>query len=101
MRVNTIRRKKARAIFEQALGKEELVKRIYQIIKTGNPGVNGFAQELGVMLVEAIMDIERRGLGLSKKILWVTDERKGLSCFYPTSGELDLGGHQVIHLGVA
>ena len=59
MRLNTIQRKKARGAFEQALGKEELVDRMYQIIKTGKQGLDGFVQELGTLLVEAIMDMER------------------------------------------
>lgn len=59
MKLNTIRRKKARGGFEQALGKEELVDRMYQIIKIGKQGLDGFVQELGGLLVEAIMDMER------------------------------------------
>jgi len=59
MRLNTIQRKKARMAFEQSLGKEELVNRMYQIIKTGKQGLDGFVQELGTLLVEAIMDMER------------------------------------------
>src|SRR4030042_3231676 len=59
MRLNTIHRRKARKGFEQALGKEELVNRMYQIIKTGKEGLDGFVQGLGVMLVEAVMDMER------------------------------------------
>ena len=59
MRLDTIQRRKARGGFEAALGKEELVNRRYQIIKTGKEGLDGFVQELGVMLVEAIMDMER------------------------------------------
>ena len=59
MRLNTIERRKARGGFEQAWGEEELVNRMYQIIKRGKEGLDGFVQELGVMLVEAIMDMER------------------------------------------
>lgn len=59
MRLNTIQRRKARGAFEQALGKEELVNRMYQIIKTGKQGLDGFVQELGTLLIEAIMDMER------------------------------------------
>jgi len=59
MRLNTIQRKKARGAFEQVLGKEELVDRMYQIIKTGKQGLDGFVQELGALVVEAIMDMER------------------------------------------
>ena len=59
MRLNTIQRKKARGAFEQALGKGELVERMYQIIETGKQGLDGFIQELGTLLVEAIMDMKR------------------------------------------
>ena len=59
MKLNTIQRKKARGGFEAAFGKEELVERMYQIIKAGKQGLDGFIQELGGLLVEAIMDMER------------------------------------------
>ena len=61
--------KKARGAFEQSLGKEELVNRMFQIIKTGKQGLNGFIQELGTLLVEAIINMERgrsvQGLSIS------------------------------------
>jgi hypothetical protein len=59
MKLNTIQRKKAREGFEAAFGKEELVGRMYQIIKAAKQGLDGFVQELGSLLVEAIMDMER------------------------------------------
>jgi transposase-like protein len=59
MKLNTIQRKKAREGFEAAFGKEELVDQMYQIIKAGKRGLDGFVQELGSLLVEAIMDMER------------------------------------------
>ena len=59
MKLNTIQRKKAREGFEAAFGKEELVDRMYQIIKAGKQGLDGFVQELGSLLVEAIMDMDR------------------------------------------
>jgi len=59
MKLNTIQRKKTRGGLEAAFGKEELVERMYQIIKTGKQGLDGFIQELGTLLVEAIMDMER------------------------------------------
>ena len=59
MKLNTIQRKKAREGFEAVFGKEELVNRMYQIIKAGKQGLDGFAQELGILLVEAIMDMDR------------------------------------------
>jgi len=59
MQLNTIQRKKARAAFEQAWGQAELVNRMYHIMKTGKQALDGFVQELGTVLVEAIMDMER------------------------------------------
>jgi len=59
MQLSTIQRKKARGGLEAAFGKEELVNRMYQIIKTGKQGLDGFVQELGILLVQAIMDMER------------------------------------------
>ena len=59
MRLNTIQRRKARGGLEAAFGKKELVNRMYQIIKTGKQGLDGFVQELGTLLLEAIMDMER------------------------------------------
>jgi len=59
MQLNTIKRKKARGAFEQAFGKEDLVNRMYQIIKIGKQELDGFVQELGTLVIEAIMDMER------------------------------------------
>ena len=59
MELNTIQRRKARGGFQQALGKEDLVNRMYQIMKIGKQGLDGFVQEVGTLLVEAIMDMER------------------------------------------
>lgn len=59
MKLSTIQRKKARGGFEAALGKEELVDRMYHIIRTGKQGLDDFVHELGTIVVEAIMDMER------------------------------------------
>lgn len=59
MQLSTIQRRKARGGFEAAFGKEELVNRMYHIIKTGKQGLDDFVEELGRMVVEAIMDMER------------------------------------------
>ena len=59
MKLNTIQRKKARGGLEAAFGKEELVERMYQIIKARKQGLDGFVQEIGTLLVEAVMDMER------------------------------------------
>lgn len=59
MKVNTKQRKKARRGFEQAFGKAELMNRMFHIIQTGKQGLDAFIHELGTMLAEAIMDMER------------------------------------------
>jgi len=59
MKLNTIQRRKARGGFEQAVGREEVVNRMYEIIRVGRQGFDGFIVELGSMVAEAIMDIER------------------------------------------
>jgi len=60
MKLNTIQRRKARGGFEQAVGREEIVNRMYEIIRVGKQGLDGFISELGVMVTEAIMDMERQ-----------------------------------------
>jgi transposase-like protein len=59
MKLNTIQRKKARRGFEQAVGREEIVNRMYEIIQVGKQGLDGFIMELGGMVAEAVMDMER------------------------------------------
>jgi len=59
MELNTIQRKKARGGLEQAVGREEIVNRMYEIIRVGKQGLDGFIVELGSMVAEAIMDMER------------------------------------------
>lgn len=59
MKLDTIRRRKARGGFEQAIGREEIVNRMYEIIRVGKQGLDGFIVELGRMVAEAIMDMER------------------------------------------
>jgi transposase-like protein len=59
MKLDTIRRRKARGGFEQAVGRERIVNRMYEIIRVGKQGLDGLLVELGSMMAEAIMDIER------------------------------------------
>lgn len=59
MKLNTIQRKKARGGFEQAIGREQIVNRMYEIIRVGKQGFDGMISELGSMVAEAIMDMER------------------------------------------
>ncbi len=59
MKLNTIQRKKARGGFERAVGREEVINRMYEIIRVGKQGLDGFIVELRGMVAEAIMDMER------------------------------------------
>ena len=59
MKVNTRKRKNARRVFEQMYGKEEMIDRMYQIISQGKQGIDGFLLEVGRMMAETIMYIER------------------------------------------
>jgi putative transposase len=59
MKLSTIQGKKARAGFRQAIGREELVNRMYEIIRVGKRGLDGFLLDLGSMVAETIMEIDR------------------------------------------
>ena len=59
MKVNTKQRKKATREFEGIFGRQELVDRIYQIISKGKQGLDAFLLEIGGMIAETIMYIER------------------------------------------
>jgi putative transposase len=59
MKVNTKERKKARKGFQQVLGRGELADRMFHILRTGKQGLDSFLRELGSMLAETIMDMER------------------------------------------
>jgi transposase-like protein len=59
MKVNTKKRKKARRDFEQMYGKQEMIDRMYQIISRGKQGLDAFLLEIGKMMAETIMYIER------------------------------------------
>lgn len=62
MRVNTRTRRKARRVFEQMYGRQELLDRMYQIVSQGKQGLDAFLLEMGKMMAEAIMYIEREEL---------------------------------------
>ena len=51
-------KKKGRRRFEQAVRTEEIVDWVYEIIRVGKQGLDGFVLELGSMMAEAIMDME-------------------------------------------
>jgi len=59
MKLNTIQRKKAREGFAEAIGREGIVNRMYEILRVGKQGLDGLILELGGMVAEANMDIER------------------------------------------
>jgi transposase-like protein len=59
MKVDTKQRKKARKGFAQAYGDEELKNRMVRILQIGKKGLDSLVMELGRMLAETIMDVER------------------------------------------
>jgi len=59
MKVNTKKRKNARRGFEQIFGRQVLIDRMYQIISLGKQGLDAFILELGRMMAETIMYIDR------------------------------------------
>jgi transposase-like protein len=59
MKENTKKRKKSIAGMKEVYGKEEMVNQMYQILVTGKQGFDTMMKELGRMVVEAIMYIER------------------------------------------
>jgi transposase-like protein len=59
MKVDTKQRKKARRGFVQAYGNEELTARMIHIIQTGKKGLDSLVMDLGRLLAETIMDMER------------------------------------------
>ncbi len=59
MKENTKKRKKSIAEIKEVYGKEEMVNQMYRILVTGKQGFDTMMKELGRMVVEAIMYIER------------------------------------------
>ena len=59
MKENTKKRKKSIAGIKEVYGKEEMVNQMYRILVTGKQGFDTMMKELGRMVVEAIMYIER------------------------------------------
>lgn len=59
MKEYTKQRKRAIKGFEKAYGRQEIINRMYQIYQSGKQGFDVFIKEIGVMMVEAIMYIER------------------------------------------
>ena len=59
MREETICRKKASHLFQQLRGKGWLIERMGEVISEGKRGLDGLALELGRMVAEAVMYLER------------------------------------------
>lgn len=59
MKVNTKQRKKATQGFEHIYGKDELANRMFHILSAGKQGIDALVQDLGIMMAQAIMDMER------------------------------------------
>lgn len=59
MKVNTKQRKKATRGFQDVYGKDELAHRMFHILSAGKQGIDALVQELGIMMAQAIMDMER------------------------------------------
>ena len=65
MKVNTKQRKKARAGFEQAVGKEEMVNAMFHIIQVGKQALDTFVYELGVKVgISTRLSLHRGSEGL-------------------------------------
>jgi len=59
MKVNSKQRKKATRRFQEVYGKDELANRMFHILSVGKQGIDALVQELGIMMAQAIMDMER------------------------------------------
>ncbi len=59
MKENTKKRKKAREGFEEALGKQEILEQMYEIYAKGKAGFDVYMIEMGRMMAETIMYIDR------------------------------------------
>ena len=62
MKVDTKKRKKARQGFEQVYGAQELAARMFHVLQAGKQGLDALHKELGAMLCETVMDLEREEL---------------------------------------
>jgi transposase-like protein len=59
MRPDTIRRKNATKAFRQISGEDEIVNRMYQVLSEGKRAFDAFMMDMGKMLAESILYIER------------------------------------------
>jgi len=59
MKLKTKKRKKATRVFGELYERQELLDRVYQIISQGKQGLDAFLIEIGRMMAETVMYIER------------------------------------------
>lgn len=59
MKVNTKERKKVTKKFQETYGRQRLLDRMYHILQTGKQGFDILVKEIGIMMVETIMYMER------------------------------------------
>ena len=59
MKLKTKKRKKATRVFWELYERQELLDRVYQIISQGKQGLDAFLIEIGRMMAETVMYIER------------------------------------------
>jgi len=62
MKVDTRKRKKSSKVFEQLYGRQGLIDRMYRIISEGKQGIDAFILELGRMMAESVMYMERENI---------------------------------------
>ena len=68
MREDTIGRKKASGLFQELRGRGWLLERMAQVISEGKRGLDGLALELGRMVAEAVMYLEREEIAGEQRI---------------------------------
>jgi len=91
MKVNTKKRKKARRDFEQMYGKQEMIDRMYQIVSRGKQGFDAFLLEVGRMMAETIMHIEREEISGPKYHLLSSEIKEWAS----PGGSIYLGDQKI------
>ncbi len=64
MKPTTKQSKQARKGFEQGLGKEEMLNKMFHIIQEGKQGLDTFIHELGIMIASRNFMLKGQSLGL-------------------------------------
>jgi putative transposase len=91
MKLNTKKRKKATRVIRQLYGRQELIDRVYQIISQGKQGLDAFLMELGRMMAETVMYIEREEISGPDYHPWSSEIQKWAS----QPGSVYLGDQKV------